>query len=61
MLHSKLEVAEQEVCVPHDSIINMITGASQADSSHRGPSCVPVMTPRAKGYDSSAARRSQKV
>ena len=46
----------QEQC---DSTLNMITGASQSDTAHI---MVPAeMTPRAKGHDSSAGRRSEEV
>ena len=43
----------------HESIANMITDVSRSDTAHI---MVPaVMTPRAKGYDSSAGRRSEEV
>ena len=43
MLHSEFEVDWQEVCVLHDSILNIITGASQADTAHIE---VPAVCPR---------------
>ena len=57
MLHSGFEV--QEVCILHESIINMITDVSRSDTAHI---MIPAeMTPRAKRYDSSAGRSSEEV
>ena len=51
MLHTELEVTGRSI----DSILNMITDASQGDTAHI--MVAAVMSPRAKGYDSSDRRR----
>ena len=50
MLHTELKVIGRSI----DSILNMITDASQGDTAHI--MVAAVMSPRAKGYDSDRGR-----